>query len=105
MWLVKPTEKRHLGRPRRRWEPILEWIKEIFIDTRNWVDSAKDRNYWRVLVKAALNLRVRKAMELVNYCSLLEPEWFARPYGNHELHGSIYGLLVLESEICTCTER
>ena len=24
----------------------------------HWVDSAKDRNYWRALVNAALNLRV-----------------------------------------------
>ena len=24
----------------------------------NWVDSAQDRNYWRALVNAALNLRV-----------------------------------------------
>ena len=24
----------------------------------NWVDSAHDRNYWRALVNAALNLRV-----------------------------------------------
>ena len=25
---------------------------------KNWVDSAQDRNYWRALVNAALNLRV-----------------------------------------------
>ena len=25
---------------------------------RDWVDSAQDRNYWRALVNAALNLRV-----------------------------------------------
>ena len=33
-------------------------LKEISINTKNWVDSAQDRNYWRALVNAALNLRV-----------------------------------------------
>ena len=39
--------------------------KEIGINT-NLVISAQDRNYWRALVKAALNLRIPKAIELVN---------------------------------------
>ena len=33
-------------------------LKEIGINKENWVDSAQDRNYWRTLVNAALNLRV-----------------------------------------------
>ena len=33
-------------------------VKEIGINTRNWVDLAQDRDYWRALVKAVLNLRV-----------------------------------------------
>jgi hypothetical protein len=41
-------------------------LKEIGINTRNWVDSAQDRNYWRALVNAELNLRVPQAMELVS---------------------------------------
>ena len=32
----------------------------------NSVDSAHDRDYWRALVNAALNLRVSYTMELVN---------------------------------------
>ena len=59
MELVKPTGKRPLGRPRRRWEDNIRIdFKEIGINTRNWVDSAQDRNYRRALVNAALNLRV-----------------------------------------------
>ena len=55
----KPTGKRPLGRPRRRWENDIRMeIKEIGMDTRNWVDSAQDRDYWRGLVNEALNLRV-----------------------------------------------
>ena len=42
-------------------------LKEIYINTRNWVDSAQDRCYWRALVNAALNLRVPLAMELVEF--------------------------------------
>ena len=33
-------------------------FEEIGINTGNWVDSAQDRNNWRTLVNAALNLRV-----------------------------------------------
>ena len=42
----KPTEKRPLGSPRRRWEDNIRMdLKEIGINTGNWVDSAQDRNY------------------------------------------------------------
>ena len=55
----KPTGKRPLGRPRRRWEDNIRMdLEEIGINAGNWVDSAQDRNYWRTLVNAALNLRV-----------------------------------------------
>ena len=55
----KPTGKRPLGRPRRRWEYIIRMdLKEVGIDARNWVDSAQDRDYWRALVNSTLNLRV-----------------------------------------------
>ena len=40
-------------------------LEEIFISAGNWVDSAQDKDYWRALVNAALNLRVPYAMELV----------------------------------------
>ena len=55
----KPTGKRPLGRPRRRWEEHIRMdLEEIGINVGNWVDSAQDRDYWRALVNAALNLRV-----------------------------------------------
>ena len=56
---VKPTGKRPLGRPRRRWEDNIRMdLQEIGINAGNWDDSAQDRDYWRALVNAALNLRV-----------------------------------------------
>jgi hypothetical protein len=33
-------------------------LKEIGINTRNWVDSAQNRDYWRALENETLNLRV-----------------------------------------------
>ena len=44
-------------------------LKEIVINTKNWVDSEQDRDYWGALVDAACNLRVLLAMKLVN-CQL-----------------------------------
>ena len=38
-----PTEKRPLGRRRRKWEDNIRMdLKEIGINTRNWVDWAQD---------------------------------------------------------------
>ena len=54
-----PTGKKPLGRPRRRWEDNVRIdLKEIGINTRIWVDWVQDRDYWRALINAALNLRV-----------------------------------------------
>ena len=52
-YLLYPTGKRPLGRPRRRWEDNIRMdLEEIGINAGNWVDSAQDRNYWRALVNA-----------------------------------------------------
>ena len=49
-----PIGKRPLGRPSRRWEDNIRMdLKEIGINTRNWVHLAQDRDYRRVLVNAA----------------------------------------------------
>ena len=46
---------------------ILECILKIYINTRNWVDSVQDRDYWRALVDALLYLWVAEPMEVVSY--------------------------------------
>ena len=57
----KLTGKKFLGRPGCRWENNTRFdLKELGINTRNWVDSSQDKDYWRVLVNAILNLRVPK---------------------------------------------
>ena len=61
-----PVGKRPLGSPRRRLEgSITMSLKEIGINTRNWVDSVQDRDYWRAPVTAALNLQVPYIIELL----------------------------------------
>ena len=53
----KPTGKRQSGRPRRRWEDNIRIdLEQIGFNARTWVDSVQDRDYWRTLVNAALNL-------------------------------------------------
>ena len=55
----KPTGKRPLGKPTGRWKNNIRIdLKEIGINTRNWVDSAQDRDYWRAFVNGVLSLRV-----------------------------------------------
>ena len=49
------TGKRPLRKLSHRWEDNIRMDLE---EIGNWVDSAQDRNYWRALVNAALNLRV-----------------------------------------------
>jgi hypothetical protein len=57
--LVKLIGKISLGRPRRTWEDNIRVdLKEIGINTSNWVDWAQDRDYWRALMNAAFNLRI-----------------------------------------------
>ena len=54
-----PTGKTPLGKPRHRWEDNIRVdLKEINMNTRNWVDSAQDMYCWRALVNAALNFWV-----------------------------------------------
>ena len=54
----KPTGNKPPGRIRHRWEDNTRIdLKQMGINTRNWVDSPQDKYYWRALVNPALNLR------------------------------------------------
>jgi len=55
----KPEEKRPLGRPRRRWEDNIKMdFQEVGFGVMDWIELAHDRDRWRVLVNAVMNLRV-----------------------------------------------
>jgi hypothetical protein len=51
--------RRSLGRPRRRWEDNIKMdLQEVGWVGVAWIDMAQDRNRWRSLVNAVMNLRV-----------------------------------------------
>jgi hypothetical protein len=55
----KPEGKRPLGRPRRRWvDNIGTVLWEVGCGGVDWIGLAQDRDRWRVLVSAVMNLRV-----------------------------------------------
>jgi hypothetical protein len=53
------TKEEPLGRPRRRWEDNIKMdLQEMGWGGMDWIDMAQDRNRWRALVNAVMNLRV-----------------------------------------------
>jgi len=52
-------ERDHLGRSRRRWENNIKMdFQEVGCGRMDWIDLAQDRDRWRALVNAVMNLRV-----------------------------------------------
>ena len=57
--LGKPEGKRPLGRPRRRWvDNIRMDLQEVGYGYMDWIGLAQDRDRWRTLVSAVMNLLV-----------------------------------------------
>jgi hypothetical protein len=55
----KPEGKRSLGRPRRRWEDNIKMdLQAVGCGGVDWIGLAQDRDSWRTLVNAVMNLRV-----------------------------------------------
>jgi hypothetical protein len=55
----KPEGKRPLGRPKRRWvDNIKADLLEIGWGGVDWIGLTQDRDKWRALVNAVMNLRV-----------------------------------------------
>jgi hypothetical protein len=55
----KPEGRRPLERPRRRWEDGIRMdLRKIGLGGVDWIRLAQDRDWWRAVVSAVMNLRV-----------------------------------------------
>jgi hypothetical protein len=63
----KPEGRRPLGRPRRRCEDGIRMdIREIFLGCMDLIRLAQDRDQWRAVVSAVMNLRVLAPRRLLS---------------------------------------
>jgi len=55
----KSEGKIPLGRPRRRWDDNIKMdLQKVGCGAMDWIELAQDRDRWRALVTAVMNIRV-----------------------------------------------
>ena len=78
----KPEGRRPLGRPRRRWvDNIRIDLQEVGCGYMHWIGLAQDRDRWRTLVRAVMNLPV--PWNAGNFLTSCKPVSFSRRTLHH----------------------
>ena len=78
----KPEGKRQLGWPRLRWvDNIRMDLHVVGCGYMNWIEPAQDRDMWRALVSAVMNLRV--PLNAGNFLTSCKPVSFSRRTLHH----------------------
>ena len=78
----KPEGRRPLGRPRRRWaDNIRTDLQEVGCVYMDWIGLAQDRDWWRTLVSAVMNIRVPR--NAGSYLTSCRPVSFSRRTLHH----------------------
>ena len=73
----KPEGRRPLGRPRRRWVDNNRMdLQEVGCGFVDWIGLAQDRDRWRTLVSAVINVRV--PLNAGNFLTSCKPVSFSR---------------------------
>ena len=78
----KPEGSRPLRRPRRRWVANIRMdLHEVGCGYMDWIGLAQDREGWRTLVSAVMNLRV--PYNVGNFLTTCKPVSFSRMTLHH----------------------
>ena len=84
----KLEEKRPLGRPRHRWVDNIRMDLQVGCGYMDWIGQSQDRDRWRTLVSAVMNLRV--PWNAGNFLTSCKPVTFSRRTLHHGVSKYIF---------------